>query len=316
MEIRYVSLFKNKRGVYIIKNRVSIDIEELVELKEKGLKDREISNFFILQGRKIRVSTVSQRLYRYYRAQGMQKPRAKAGRQRKELPIEEIVKLKEKGLSGRKIVEHLKSQGIDANEKIVCKRLTEYYQMKGDVKPRAKKNKDITEELVRLREQGLSNTKISAELVQQGVHISHQTVNNRLTEYYKSQGIDKPRARIALDISKLIRLREQGMTYKNITKYYYAKSGRKISEATIRTRIVEICNGQDSEQKQSDYIQICRPEIKYNDDIKSILMNGMTIDEFVTETGKNAEETKLEIKLRKLEFLAGYSEISERTMGM
>jgi len=302
------------------RSKPRIDIEELVYLKEQGLSDEEVARELNRQGRVIASNTVSKRLISYYKAKGIKKPnqtpngRVKRNRRKKiNISIEKIAQLKEQGMSYVKIAKYLREEeGINVSLSNIYRRLGEYYKSVGK-----KTQKDIEiEDILKLKEKGMSAAKIVKYFKEEkGIMVCEETIRKRLTEYYKSIGEERLQERKILPMDEIIMLRQKGLSVKKIVQYLKQKD-INVSESTIYKRLKEDYKVNEEESDSTTKTRIGRPSEKYDDDVKYILMNGMTIDEYIDETGKKHKRKSLEIKLRKLKFLAGYSEERDRTMGL
>lgn len=291
----------------------NIDIQQLVQLKERGLSDRKISNLLEEQGIKISSATINKKLNIYYNSIGKAKPKA-VRKDKLDIPIEQLIELKKQNLSDKKIADLLSNGKRKISMTKVNKLLRAYYQSIEEKKPRARTYTDI-EKLVQLKEQGMSDRKISDILSNEGINVSIEVINSMLRKYYKEIKRTKPRARIPVDIDEILSLQKKGLSIDRIEKEY-ANRGIKISASTISRRLLEEkkVNPNYNTSHKKDNIQIGRPNVEYDDIIKQILMHGITIDEFIRETGTEEKRESIETKLRKLEFLSWYSEINNRTM--
>ena len=157
--------------------------------------------------------------------------------------IEELVKLKEQGMTDKKIAEHLNANGIKISMLVVRNKLNKYYQSIGKSKPRGRNIQD--EELAVLKEQKKSDREIAEYFTKQGRKICLGSVNTRLSKHYKSKKIVKPRARNNNIIKKeikneeILELRQKGMTLRQIAEYFKTL-GKNISHAAINNRIKRI----------------------------------------------------------------------------
>lgn len=104
------------------------------------------------------------------------------GNKIKEINYGQIYKLREKGLSYKKIADELERQGIKISLETVRSRCKEIYDSRGEKEPelRGRKIKEVNnEQIYNLREKGLSYRKIADELKRQGIKISSGTVGSR-----------------------------------------------------------------------------------------------------------------------------------------
>ena len=96
-----------------------------------------------------------------------------------------------------------------------------------------------TSELVKLKEQNMSDREIAQHLKKQGIDISRDTVGYRLRKYYNEQGKVMPKKiAITADIEELVILIEQGMTIKGACAYLQ-EQGEKISYNAARKQVRE-----------------------------------------------------------------------------
>lgn len=223
-----------------------------------------------------------------------------------DISIEELIKLREQRLSYEKIERHLRRQGINVSITVIKRLIKEYYRLNGKEEPITKKEIDVDdEELVRLREEGLSYEKIARKMREKGISISLTTVDSRITEYYQ---------KIGKEVIKKTRKRKQQDT-----------SNEKVekSQENISNREIEILQAEPEDRKEAkktdvqenaEFVQIGRTGKHYDNTIKYILMNGMTVNDFIAETGEPEERERIKRVLKKLIFLAWHSEENERTM--
>ena len=297
------------------KLKTRITDEELVKLKKQGMSNREIAEQFTKQVIKISESTISLRLRKYYETRGMEKPKVE---REVRISIEELVELKEQGMTDGEIAEELTKQGRKILEYIVSRRLREYYASQGRKKPRAQRKARISiEELVGLKEQGMSDGQIAQYFSEQGIEIKTNTIAQRLYRYYKSKKQEKPRAKVGVEkkitISdeELVNLKEQGMTDNEIAQKL-TKQGIKISESTVYKRLKKHYELQGKEKprvkfkRKSGVSKKIGEEKKYGNPIKQMLMNGMNVYEIFPDGGEQLEDAKR--TLEKLKLISLYSE--------
>lgn len=179
------------------------------------------------------------------------------------------------------------------------------------------------EELVALKERGMSDQAIADYFTNQKRKISQSTVSIRLREYYKLQGKEKPRTkrksvgkrRIDISDEELVVLKEQGQTDQKIAEYFTSEK-RKISRSAVSTRLMKYYKSQgkektrtkrksekNNEQKSIQQTKVKR-ERKYDDELKEIFMTGMTVQEYVEEFEDEEKLESLELKFNKVRLLA------------
>lgn len=157
------------------------------------------------------------------------------------------------------------------------------------------------QEMVRLKEQGVTDKNIAKYFTRKYREISVSTVEKRLLEYYDAQGKGtvKKERRIILteeELNKLVELKEQRLTYKEVSEYF-KQQGRVISACVLRKRLLEYYEKHGHPKRVR----------KYENDLKEILMSGMTIQEFISEFGEESERESLEEQLEKLRVIAEHS---------
>lgn len=295
-----------------------IEDEELAQLKEQGWSDKKIADYFTKQNRPISGLRVNQRLNKYYELQGKEKPKTN----RINIKDEEMVKLKENGLTDKEIADYFTEQGIPVSNTYVAKTLKKYYRLLGKEKPKIKRKikrigEEITdEELAKLKEQGLTDKAIEEYFMNKKIYISMHTVNKRLNRYYKLHGKVKPKITKKSDIKdeELAQLKGQGWSDALIAKYF-TEQNRPISRDSVCKRLNIYYKSQGREKPKAT-INRKHPNPnnkkikKYNDNLKEILMTGITIREFISEFEQEDNKETLDNQFEKLKVLAQCSEKS------
>ena len=295
--------------------------EELAQLKERGWSDKKIADYFTKQNRPISGLRVNQRLNKYYELQGKEKPKTNRIK-RINIKEEEMVKLKENGLTDKEIANYFTEQGIPVSNTYVAKTLKKYYRSLGKEKPKIERKikrigEEITdEELEKLKEKGLTDKAIEEYFMNKKIYISMHTVNKRLNRYYKLHGKVKPKIIKKSDIKdeELAQLKEQGWSDYLIAKYF-TEQNRPISIFSVCKRLNIYYKSQGRERPKAT-INRKHPNPnnkkikKYNDNLKEILMTGITIQEFISEFEQEDNKETLDNKFEKLKVLAQCSEKS------
>ena len=154
----------------------------------------------------------------------------KRGRKKIELPIEEIVKKWEQGVTQKEL-----SKKYGGSQELISKRIIEYYEKEEKEKPKRKTKQRIklpVEEIVEKWEQGTTQKELSKEY-----GVSDDTVKKRISKYYEKEGKEKPKRktkrRINLPVDEIVKKWGQGVTQKDLSKEY------GVSEALISKRISE-----------------------------------------------------------------------------
>ena len=208
------------------------------------------------------------------------------------IKIEELVNLKEKGLSNEEISEYLTKIGKPLNRVTVGQKLKKYYQSKGitrySIKGRRgrKRIKISIQEILKMKEQGKSIQDIS-----EYHNVSIGIIYSRLREYNKLNNIkcNRGRKKVNLHIDGIILMLKQGKSVKEISEYF------KVSPKTVRQRIKEHCQSNPDFKKDKNKSS--------TDILKEILLKGMTIDEYVQSSKTNITPSEINYKLKKLEFV-------------
>lgn len=116
---------------------IDIPIEDIIELSNSGMSDRQIARYFTERGTKISANAIGDKIRKYYKNEKRQeRPKLKGGRPKTDINEIEIFELKELGLTDKQIKEYLNKQGIDVDVVTVTRRLNSYYKSEGKIKPR------------------------------------------------------------------------------------------------------------------------------------------------------------------------------------
>lgn len=280
-------------------NKIKLDIEELLRLRNQGMSEVLITKHMNDKGISVSCTTINKRLNDYYKKMGMVKTKP-----RLEIPnIEEVVAMKKQGMSSIAIQKVLNDRGLKISLTTLDKRLNEYYEKTGEKKaPPNRYTIQIPniEEIVDFKEQGMTYNFLIEYLKEKGIVLSSGTLSRRIKEYYEKSGKEKKAARnkkIEIDnIEEIIKLKEQGMTNKELTEYLN-KKGINILYGIVNKRIKEYYEKIKQENVVDEII---------NNPIKEILMSGMTIEEITSEY-KEINEQKIRKDLAKLRVTAQYS---------
>ncbi len=214
--------------------------------------------------------------------------------------IEELVCLKEKGLSNIEISKYLTKIGKPLNRVTVGQKLKKYYQSKGITRysikeHRGRKRIEISiQEILKMKEQGKSVQEIS-----EYYNVSIGLIYIRLREYNKLNNIEYHRGRkkINLPIDEVTLMLKQGKSLIEISEYF------KVCPRTVRQRIKEHYQSNPDLKKDENTSSA--------DILKEILLNGMTIDEYVQSSKTNITPSEINYKLKKLEFVVEHVAKSE-----
>jgi len=240
--------------------RKKLPIDEIIRKYEEGIAGYKIAKEY-----DISQSTINLRIKEYYEKIGKGKPDLR--NKRKKLPIDEIIRKYEEGISQCKIA---KEYGM--SHFVIGTRIKEYYKKTGKEKPdpRNKKKELPIDEIIRKYEEGNSQYKIAYEY-----GVSQSTIELRTRDYYEKTGKERPNQRNKrkeLQIDEIIRKYEEGISKKELAEEY------DVSEVTIRLRIKEY------------YKKICKKEpriLKVDTIIIDYLNKGLTIEEIIEIAAKN-----------------------------
>ena len=187
----------------------------------------------------------------------------KRGRKKIELPIEEIVKKWEQGVTQKEL-----SKKYGGSQELISKRIIEYYEKEEKEKPKRKTKQRIklpVEEIVEKWEQGTTQKELSKEY-----GVSDDTVKKRISEYYEKEGKEKPKRktkrRINLPVDEIVKKWGQGITQKELSKEY------GVSDATIKKRISEYYRKKENNEKKLRVLKSSSIIVEY-------LRKGLTIEQ-------------------------------------
>ena len=133
----------------------------------------------------------------------------------------------------------------------------------------------------------------------EGINISPEIVNIKITEYYQKIGKE---------------------VIKKTRKSKKKETPNEKKDDLSNIQIVQEELERKKEEKKTEnptqtaFVRVGRPEEHYDNDVKYILMNGMTVNDFIAETGEPEERERIKRVLKKLIFLAWHSEENNRTM--
>ena len=300
-----------------------IDINELVKLKEKGMSDKEITEYLATQGINRPEVSIGKIIKKYYDSIGQEKPRKPRIKRKKieeRIDIEELARLKEEAeMTDKEISEYLERAGINKSKSAVFQMLREYYQSQGKEKPKIKRNLTIDIlTLIRLKEEkGMSDKDIVDYLNENAIEISESSINIRLMQYYNSPEGDRTNIKLGIILNgeKLAKIKEsQNMSNKEISEYFQ-EMGISINSCHIDTTLIQYYTAQGKEvfRKISDNPNKKPIPIKelssnrYDDDIEEMLMRGMTLKEFILNNRKYQKEDEIRVNLKKLRVVAEYA---------
>ena len=221
---------------------------------------------------------------------------------------DELIRLKESGMSVREMEEHYKDKGVEINSYQIRKRLLRIYNSKGERIPRAEaKHKNTTvsnNEIQVLTEEGLSSIEISRIIsAQTGKSISPSGVGYRQEEIYDDNGIKRPKviskSRIKLPEEEVCELRKENYSYEAISIIMKEKYGIEIAAGTVRTKCKKFFLARGEEEPK-----IGKKDLKGIEDFYEQ-------QESISKLERKEQEL-LDKKKKSLETLAGFKKLEKR----
>ena len=247
---KYSSRFKLNK---LKTDKIILSEDEIFSLRERKLSYDDIVEYYKEKGIKVTKETIRKRCKRIYAEKGIEEPKVKRknSHQRKsirfKIPDEEIIYLKEHGLTNIQIMEYYKQKGINIGISNINKKCKEAYQKLGESKiPKNRGLKIIIpeDEIIKLREKNISYAEIAEYYKERGIQVSPSTIENGCKEIYKGRGIENPgrKKKHEIDIPDdlLIALRKMNYSYKKIVKFFKEK-GIEVAPETIRKKYIKAC---------------------------------------------------------------------------
>ena len=227
--------------------------EELFSLREQGLSYAAIAKYYQQKGVKVCAQTIKVKCIKIYKNKGKEEPKLKKGIKKKsEVSDEEIYNLREKGLSYNAIAKLFEDRNIKISSTRIRLRCKEIYKEKQKEEPKTKtklERSDVSdEEIYALREQGLGYLAIAKNFERRGINVATMTIARRCKKIYKEKKQEEPKLkhgkmsgirRIKLSKDYIYSLREYGLSYYSMEKYYKSK-GINVNKSTIRLRCKEV----------------------------------------------------------------------------
>ena len=130
------------------------------------------------------------------------------GRKKIELPIEEIVKKWEQGVTQKEL-----SKEYGVSEALIGRRISEYYEKEEKGKPKQRIELPI-EEIVKKWERGITQKELSKRY-----GVSKSTINKRISKYYqkkKRKKNEEKKAKILRNSSIIVEYLRKGLTIEQI----------------------------------------------------------------------------------------------------
>ena len=214
---------------------------------------------------------------------------------KKEITDEEIYMLRKQSLSYEDISKHFEKQGKIISLFGVRKRCKRIFQEKGEQEPtaifvrRGHKKIDIDpEEIYAFRAEGWSFKKITRYYKEQGKKICSTTVKRLYRELLEQKG-EVELTIASIPIEEVIKLRNEGLSFEKIAKYYNEK-GIRVSDQTIRSIYINAIrqNNAENEVNSGESLKDLERELE------ECIENKKKSSELLHEYEKLEKETKLQ----------------------
>ena len=190
--------------------KIKLPVEEIIKDKKNGLTQTQLERKYGAS-----MTTISSRIKAYCEATGQEEPKSELTG-RIQLPVEEIVKRRKKGI---KISDIAFEYGVSAST--ISNRINEYYEEKGIKRPKKKKKskqvkreikpykKIPVEEIINQRENGMEITELAEKY-----EVSGNTIDRRIDKYYEER--KTPRPKILKSTSVITEYLKKGLTPEQI----------------------------------------------------------------------------------------------------
>ena len=204
-----------------MREKVELPINEIIEKYESGVSQGQLAKEY-----NVSQSVICLRISEYYQTTGKEKPRRVYAK--KELPVEEIVKKYEAGISQAQLAKE-----YNVSDFAIRMRIAQYYQETGRERPEISSTKKEVpiEEIVIKYESGMLQSQLAEEY-----NVSNTIINTRIAEYYQRTGRKRPPKachRKKLPMEEIIKKYESGVSQGQLAKEY------NVSQSVICLRISE-----------------------------------------------------------------------------
>lgn len=204
-----------------MKEKVELPINEIIEKYESGVSQIQLAKEYNVSN-----NIIFKRISEYYRTTGKEKPRRVYAK--KELPVEEIVKKYEAGISQAQL-----AKKYNVSDFAIRMRIAQYYQETGRERPEISSTKKEVpiEEIVIKYESGMLQSQLAEEY-----NVSNTIINTRIAEYYQRTGRKRPPKvchRKKLPMEEIIKKYETGVSQVQLAEEY------NVSQSVICLRISE-----------------------------------------------------------------------------
>lgn len=202
---------------------------------------------------------------------------------------EKIFELREKGMPYVQISNYMKENGISMCHETVRKICKKVYKEKGKKNQKYNTVSDRTlssEDIANLKKLGYSYKEISDRLKQEGKKVSADTLSKKCRKLYN--GKRAPSAKIKISSEQIYELREQGMSYEDISKYFN-EQGINISTMTICRRCKDIYNEKGKVEQRATYKAKSKKSIS-NEEIYNLREKNMSYNEIAKSLNSQGKQ--------------------------
>lgn len=172
LEQYYTNIGKARQHRKTGRKKIEISIKDIISKYENGLSQTQIAEEY-----QVSQVYIWGRINEYYTQTGEEKPIKKSGRKRKELPISEIAKEYESGVSQIELAEKYEISNL-----IISTRLKEYYKDLGRITPKILKSPDL---VINFLNRGLTIEQIIEVADSKDIIIPQHIMNIALSEMNK-----------------------------------------------------------------------------------------------------------------------------------
>lgn len=181
-----------------MKKRKVLDETLIKKLREDGLTYKEIVEYLNKQGIKVSVTVVRRRIVEMYGGKLEEIPKTKRKSEsvaRLDIPLEQMIRLRQRGFSYREIAYKLNDRGIKASPQTVQNRIKEFQKKEPEIISDKRGLESIPDnKLKKLKEQGLSCKGILEYLTNRGIKVTLPSLKKRLRAIYENAGEKMPKA--------------------------------------------------------------------------------------------------------------------------
>lgn len=204
-----------------MKEKVKLPINEIIRKYESGVSQIQLAKEYNVSN-----NIIFKRISEYYQTTGKEKPRRVYAK--KELPVEEIVKKYEAGISQAQLAKE-----YNVSDFAIRMRIAQYYQETGRERPEISSTKKEVpiEEIAIKYESGMLQSQLAEEY-----NVSNTIINTRIAEYYQRTGRKRPPKvchRKKLPMEEIIKKYEAGVSQVQLAEEY------NVSQSVICLRISE-----------------------------------------------------------------------------